>query len=213
MATVTRALVTLTAVSEGVANGSGVSVRPSGLSTTQSFTVHGGDAGAVHRRPLVPGVTPVQADHFTERRARIDAPRRVAGLQAFPGTTVRGAALRVGAVRSPQLRATRLRGTRLAGLPPAGQAQVSRRGARRTVRRRHDPRADDTRRRASGVHQAGIPLWRWPTSRSAILLQLPASVLDSRGRGVRGDGAEVCGRSVPVIVSIDAASSSRSPSA
>ena len=52
----------------------------------------------------MPGVTPVKAVRFTKLRARIDALRRVAGLQAFSGTTVKGAVLRVGAVRSPQQR-------------------------------------------------------------------------------------------------------------
>ena len=112
------------------------------------------------------------AVHFTERRARIGAHRRVAGLQAFPGDDGKGSGL---AGRSRPLAAVesdRLRGRRLAGLRSAGPAQVSRRGARRNARRHHDPRADDTRRRGSGVHQAGIPSWRWPTSRSASLLQL-----------------------------------------
>ena len=93
------------------------------------------------------------------------------GLQAFPGTTVRRPVLPVGAVRSPRLTATRPRGIRLAGFRPAGPARVSRRGARRTVRRHHDPRTDDTRRRASGDHQSGIPSSRWPKARSLILLQ------------------------------------------
>ena len=142
--------------------------------------------------PLVPGVPPVQADHFTELHQRMDALRRVAGLQAFPGTTVRGPVLPVGAVRSPRLRATRPRGKRLAGPRPAGPAQASRRGARRTVRRHHDPRTDDTRRRASGDHQSGIPSSRWPKARLPILLQLRPRCLTPvigrprrRRRGVR----------------------------
>ena len=88
------------------------------------------------------------------------------------GTTVTGPVLPVGAVRSPRSTATRLRGRRLAGFRPAGPARVSRRGARRTVRRHHDPRTDDTRRRASGDHQSGTPSSRWPKARSLILLQL-----------------------------------------
>ena len=72
------ATVTVTATDAGGSNGT----------ATQAFMVTVRPAGA--RRftddPIVPGVTPVRAVHFTELRARIDTLRGEAGLAPFPWT-------------------------------------------------------------------------------------------------------------------------------
>ena len=72
------ATVTVTATDAGGSNGT----------ATQTFTATVRPAGA--RRftddPIVPGVTPVRAVHFTELRVRIDVLRREAGLAPFGWT-------------------------------------------------------------------------------------------------------------------------------
>ena len=72
------ATVTVTATDAGGSNGA----------ATQTFMATVGPAGA--RRftddPIVPGVTPVRAVHFTELRVRIDILRREAGLAPFSWT-------------------------------------------------------------------------------------------------------------------------------
>ena len=87
-ASVTGALVMLAAGSEGAATIRVTATDPGGLSAAQSFavTVAMSPSGPFTDHPIRPGVTPVKAVHFTELRARIDALRRVAGLQAFPWT-------------------------------------------------------------------------------------------------------------------------------
>ena len=78
----------LAAGSEGAATIRVTATDPGGLSAAQSFavTVAMSPSGPFTDHPIRPGVTPVKAVHFTELRARIDALRRVAGLQAFPWT-------------------------------------------------------------------------------------------------------------------------------
>ena len=74
--------VTLTAVSEGTAAIRVTAADPGGLSAVQAFRV------TVEQRvtvpftddPIVPGVTPVRAVHFTELRTRIDGLRMAVGL-------------------------------------------------------------------------------------------------------------------------------------
>ena len=87
-ASVTGALVMLAARSEGAATIRVTATDPGGLSAVQSFTVTVATSPSAPftDHPIRPGVTPVKAVHFTELRARIDALRRVAGLQAFPWT-------------------------------------------------------------------------------------------------------------------------------
>ncbi len=80
----TGSVVTVTPVSEGT---SAVTVTAtdtdgSNTSATQTFAVTVLESFSDH--PLVPGVTPVKAVHFTELRARINALRTGAGLVAFP---------------------------------------------------------------------------------------------------------------------------------
>ena len=83
-ASVTGAFVML-AASEGAATIPVTATDPGGLSATQSFTVtvEVSVSEPFTDHPIRPGVTPVKAVHFTELRARIDALRRAAGLQAF----------------------------------------------------------------------------------------------------------------------------------
>ena len=82
------ARLTLTAVSEGRAT---IRVRASDrgvLDAEQTFTVTV-DAAAVAAftdDPIVPGVTPIKAVHFTELRTRIDALRSAGGLARFSWT-------------------------------------------------------------------------------------------------------------------------------
>ena len=62
---------------------------PAGASATQSIAVTVQAAGGVNGftdDPILPGVTPVRAVHFTELRARIDVLRQEAGLAPFRWT-------------------------------------------------------------------------------------------------------------------------------
>ena len=70
--------VTVTATDAGGSNGT----------ATQTFMAAVYQAGArpFTDDPIVPGVTPVRAVHFTELRARIDVLRRAAGLTPFNWT-------------------------------------------------------------------------------------------------------------------------------
>ena len=79
--------VTLTGVGEGTATVTVTATDPGGLTASQSFgvTVRAPLTGPPFTDdPIVPGVTPVGAVHFTELRTRIDALREAAGLAGFP---------------------------------------------------------------------------------------------------------------------------------
>ena len=83
------ARVTLTAVGVGRATIDVTATDPGGLSATQAFTVTVVvmvTGGGFTDDPIVPGVTPVRAVHFTELRAHIDALREAAGLGRFRWT-------------------------------------------------------------------------------------------------------------------------------
>ena len=82
------ARVTLTAVGVGRARIEVTATDPGGLSATQAFTVTVvvTVTGGFTDDPIVAGVTPVRAVHFTELRARIDALREAAGLGRFRWT-------------------------------------------------------------------------------------------------------------------------------
>ena len=76
------ARVTVTAVGEGVAAIRVTATDPGGLSASHAFTVTVSATAPVPFTddPIVPGVTPVRAVHFTELRSRIDGLRAAAGL-------------------------------------------------------------------------------------------------------------------------------------
>ena len=82
------ARVTLTAVGVGRARIEVTATDPGGLSATQAFTVTVvvTVTGGFTDDPIVAGVTPVRAVHFTELRAHIDALREEAGLGRFRWT-------------------------------------------------------------------------------------------------------------------------------
>ena len=82
------ARVTLTAAGVGAATVRVTATDPGGLSATQSFQVRvtARVTAPFTDDPLVPGVTPVKAVHFTELRTRIDVLRREAGLASFGWT-------------------------------------------------------------------------------------------------------------------------------
>ena len=79
---------TVAPVAAGTAAVSVTATDPRGLSATQSFgvTVTAAATGSFTEDPLVPGVTPIRAVHFTELRTHIDALRVTAGLPAFSWT-------------------------------------------------------------------------------------------------------------------------------
>ena len=85
------ACLTLTAVSEGTATIRVTATDPGGLSATQTFLVMvGARVTPFTDYPIVPGVTPIKAVHFTELRTCIDALRSAAGLwRGSPGPTQR----------------------------------------------------------------------------------------------------------------------------
>ena len=76
----------LTAVGEGVSTVRVTAADPAGLRATRAFAVTVVMPAPFTDDPLVPGVTPVRAVHFTELRTRIDAVRAAAGLGRFTWT-------------------------------------------------------------------------------------------------------------------------------
>ena len=96
--------VTVTPVSAGAATVTVTATDPGGLSATQAFTVT--VTGPFADDPIVPGVTPVRAVHFSELRTRIDALRNTAGLGRFSWTdpVLRAGVTRVRSVHLLELR-------------------------------------------------------------------------------------------------------------
>ena len=80
------ARVTLTAVGVSRATIRVTATDPGGLSATQAFTVTVAMRSPFTDDPILAGVTPVRAVHFTELRARIDSLREAAGLGRFRWT-------------------------------------------------------------------------------------------------------------------------------
>ena len=85
---VSGSTLTVTPVAAGTATVPVTAADPLGLSATQTFrvAVTAAATGTFTDDPLVPGVTPVRAVHFTELRTRIDALRERAGLPRFGWT-------------------------------------------------------------------------------------------------------------------------------
>ena len=86
-AAVSGSVVSLTPVSAGTAAVTVTARDPAGLSATQTLAVTVTRPFTDH--PIVPGVTPVKAVHFTELRTRIDALRAAVGLGRYPWTDSR----------------------------------------------------------------------------------------------------------------------------
>ena len=122
VATVTAAgaRLTLTAVSEGTTAIRVTATDPGGLSATQAFTVTVAAMGAPFTDdPIVPGVTPVRAVHFTELRTRIDALRSAAGVPRFSWTDL---VLRAGVTRVRRVHLLELRAALAEAYSAAGRA-------------------------------------------------------------------------------------------
>ena len=85
---VSRSVVTVTPASEGTAlvTVTATDARGSNTTASQSFAVTVGAAGPFTDHPIVAGVTPVRAVHFSELRERIDALRVAWGLGPFGWT-------------------------------------------------------------------------------------------------------------------------------
>ena len=85
---VSGSVVTVTPTSEGTALVTVTATDAGGSNTTatQSFAVTVGAAGPFTDHPIVAGVTPIRAVHFTELRERIDALRAAWGLGPFAWT-------------------------------------------------------------------------------------------------------------------------------
>ena len=115
------ARVTLAAVSAGTATIRVTATDPGGLGATQTFmaTVHPAGARRFTDDPIVPGVTPVRAVHFTELRTRIDVLRGEAGLQPFRWTDP---VLRSGVTRVRLAHLLELREALAAAYASAGRA-------------------------------------------------------------------------------------------
>ena len=113
----TGAQVTLTAVSAGTATIEVTATDPGGLSATQSFLVR--VTAPFTDDPIVPGVTPVKAVHFTELRVRIDGLRSEAGLAPFRWTDPE---LRAGVTRVRRVHLLELRAALAEAYGAAGRA-------------------------------------------------------------------------------------------
>ena len=119
---VSGSLVTVSPASEGTALVTVTATDAGGSNTTatQSFAVTVGAAGSFTDHPLVAGVTPIRAVHFTELRERIDALRAAWGLGPFAWTDP---VLTAGVTPVRLVHALELRGAieaayRAAGRPP-----------------------------------------------------------------------------------------------
>ena len=114
------ARVTLAAVGEGTAAIRVTATDPGGLSATQAFTV---TVTAMRvpftDDPIVPGVTPIKAVHFTELRTRIDALRSTGGLARFSWTDP---VLRPGVTRVRRVHLLELRQALAEAYTAAGRA-------------------------------------------------------------------------------------------
>ena len=86
--TVLGSTVTVMPTGEGTATIRVTATDPGGLSAVQAFRVTVGATSGVPFTddPIVPGLTPVRAVHFTELRTRIDGLRTAAGLGRFAWT-------------------------------------------------------------------------------------------------------------------------------
>ena len=113
------ARVTLTAMGVGRATIRVTATDPGGLSATQAFTVTVAMRSPFTDDPILAGVTPVRAVHFTELRTRIDALREAAGLGRFRWTDP---ALRAGATPVRLVHLLELREALGAAYTAAGRA-------------------------------------------------------------------------------------------
>ena len=107
--TVLGSTVTVMPTGEGTATIRVTATDPDGLSAVQAFRVTVGATAGVPFTddPIVPGVTPVKAVHFTELRTRLDALRSAGGLARFSWTDseLRAGVTRVRRVHLLELRA------------------------------------------------------------------------------------------------------------
>ena len=114
------ARVTLTAAGGGRATIRVTATDPGGLSATQAFTVTVAMRSPFTDDPIVPGVTPVRAVHFTELRTRVDALRSAAALGRFAWTDP---ALRAGVTPVRLVHLLELREALGAAYTAAGRAE------------------------------------------------------------------------------------------
>ena len=114
------ARVTLTAVAVGTASVRVTATDPGGLSAAQAFAVT--VRAPFTDDPLVAGLTPVRAVHFTELRTRIDILRAAVGLGRFPWT---GAVLSPGVTRVRLVHLRELRSALSAAYAAAGRPAPS----------------------------------------------------------------------------------------
>ena len=113
--------VTVTPVSEGttVATVTATDINGSNTPATQTFTVTVGTRAPFTDHPIVAGVTPLKAIHFTELRSRIDGVRVGAGLARFAWTD---RVLRPGVTRVRLVHLLELRSALVAAYRAAGRA-------------------------------------------------------------------------------------------
>ena len=121
-AVATGARVTLTAVSPGTAAIRVTASDAGGLSATQEFMVTVTAPEPFTDDPILPGVTPVRAVHFTELRSRIDELRRGSELAEFPWTDP---TLRAGVTPVRLVHLLELRSALAAAYEAAGRAAPS----------------------------------------------------------------------------------------
>ena len=115
----TGAVLEITAAMAGNATVAVKATDPSGLSASQSFGVTVGRSALFTDDPIVPGVTPVRAVHFTELRGRIDVLRSEAGLARFRWTDPE---LRVGVTPVRRVHLLELRSALVEAYRAAGRA-------------------------------------------------------------------------------------------
>ena len=134
-----RGHVTLTALGAGAATIRVTATDPGGLSVSQSFTVTVAVRAPFTDDPIVPGVTPVKAVHFTELRMRIDALRAAAGLPGFAWTdpVLTAGVTRVRLVHLQELRSALGAAYVAAGLPAPGWTDSAPVGGTTLIRAAH----------------------------------------------------------------------------
>ena len=131
--------VTVTPVSEGMATVTVTATDRGGSNSTavQSFTVTVDRPFTDH--PIVPGVTPVRAVHFTELRTRVDGVRSAVGLGPFAWTDsiLRAGVTRVRLVHLLELRSALAEAYRAAGRPAPVWTDGAARAGRTPIRAAH----------------------------------------------------------------------------
>ena len=136
---VSGSVVAVRPASEGTARVTVTAIDPGGLEARQSFVVTVWARRPFTDDPIVPGITPVRAVHFTELRARIDPLRQAAGLARFAWTdpVLTARVTRVRRVHLLELRSALAEAYAAAGRRPPGWTDAAPAAGSTAIRAAH----------------------------------------------------------------------------